>query len=525
MRLPSPGVLGATPRGPTPNVVSLPLANASGAPQVSTSVTCVSSQKPVTTSAVTSAGSTASTSTPKVDKVISLSGSTAFAVKTVSPAVKGAPEFLGKTGTHTVRIVPASPGTLGTKIAPTSGSFTLLQTPPTKTSVTFGPGKVIVSPVSNKPPLVLVVEKPPALAAMGELAADSSVSKPSPVPGLDKPTAVLLVDNSKTVSVQDKSTTTSGHSAVLVLDKPSAALAKTSEAQMFSDNAPKVLVVSDKNKTPTSTIPKTTVLSCINPVDVPLQDKDSNSAIPGSDNLSEGPSLDKSHVVPASGKSATASVQSKQDSSVTDTTAKDSVDVPIDLSIDCRYSSKSDLTSPLKKVNQPTNPSGDGKTSSAEASKANSDLSKPLAFRSNHAQAQKITPDVLFKEMLDLTPLNTSVDGVETIHLESDDHEDDDCVVVAEKKPVMEEGEIGSDVEILGDAMVLTDDSDDDSDSNESICVISVRFSTVLPKMYLLISLYSIEVMFCSLSNSILLSNVVCSSHGNTLSISNNVKE
>lgn len=485
MRLPSPGVLGATPRGPTPSVVSSPQTNVSGAPQVSTTptsstpVTSVSSQKPVTISAVTSAGSATSTSTPKVDKVVSLTGSTALSVKAVASAIKGAPEFLGNTGTHTVRIMPTSSGTPGTKIVPASGTFTLLQPPSSKTGVTFGPGKVTVSPVSNKPPLVLVVEKPPALTALGKLATDSSASKASLVPGLDKTSTVLLVNNSSTVSAQDKPTTASGPSAVLVLDKSSAVLplVKSPEVQ-FSDKAPKVSTVPVvKVGCLGSDNPLTTVLSSISGPGVPLQDNNSNSAIPVSYKLSGGSALGNSHAVPASGKSATASVQSKQESQVSGATAEGSVDTPIDLTSPLR-ANQAKLTSP------PNAPTAGGKTPSADTSKG-STISKPsLSFRSNHAQAQKINPDgesMLFKEMLDLTPLNPSMDTVETIHLDSDDHEDDDCIVVTEKKPVMEEGEIGSDVEIVGDALVLTDDSDDDSDSDESICVITVSFSTVLP--------------------------------------------
>ena len=411
-----------------------------------------------------------------------------------------------------MRILPTGPGTQGpslaqggSKMVPASGSFTLLQPPGTKTpSAALGPDSVL-APVSDKPPLVLVVDKPKTVLVVEKPATDPLLSKPSPVPGLDKPSAVLLADKTKVVSAKDKPTTDSG---------PSAVLENSPEVQKLSDKPPEVPAVPVLEKPLTTVVPEehsaspatdessvltsgdksTTVLSSDDAPGVPLQDKSSTVAIPVSDKPSKDPVLDKPPAVPVSEGSTAVSVQNKQDSSGTDVTAESSVCAPIVLSSKHSSSSDSSLTSPVKADQlKPTSPPKDASpedrnTASAEALKGNSDTSKPSAssvsLPSSHPQADKTAPDgepLLFKEMLDLTPLSPSVEECEaeeeTVDVDSDDHEEEECIVLTDGKPMMEEGEIGSDVEVLGDTLLLTDDSDEDSDSDdESVCVISVRF-------------------------------------------------
>ncbi|XP_063040494.1 MAX dimerization protein MGA a isoform X2 [Engraulis encrasicolus] len=86
---------------------------------------------------------------------------------------------------------------------------------------------------------------------------------------------------------------------------------------------------------------------------------------------------------------------------------------------------------------------------------------------------------------LDVTPMSPDICEVEIggddddDGDDNDDEDDDECVIVSKKSAVIEAGEISSDVEIVGDLVVLSDDSDSDSDV-ESINVISDSGDTEL---------------------------------------------
>ncbi|KAL2099092.1 hypothetical protein ACEWY4_005572 [Coilia grayii] len=452
-------------------------------PTSSSSVTPVSSERPVTTSAgiettaststtsTTTTSTTASTSTgpSKILKIMPLPGSSALNIKTTTQVLKAAPEFLGETGTHTVRIMPTSSGAQGSplaqgasKMVPTSGGFTLLQPPGKKLpSTALGPNIISVSPVSDRAPLMLFIDKPKIIGK------DPLLGKPSPVPGVDKPALVVLADESKVVCDKDKPTAISGPSAVCVLDNFSAVQKEAHKSQHVP--AANIPTTPPKIVIPQKVSPLPVTGSCSSFVSTAVT-SDSSPALPVSDK-STGGLLDKPPGAPVLGRSTATSVQDKQERSGAGLAEEGSVP-PSDQS----YTGDSAVTSPeVADQSKPHSPSkhtppGDGTTHSVGTLEENSHLSKPST--SNQSQTNKtVTSDEtsILNKALDLAPLSPDVCEVE---VDVGDDEDDECVIVQEKKSAMEEGEVGSDVEFLGDTVVLTDDSDMDSD-DESICVIS----------------------------------------------------